>query len=90
MTKYFKSYFNFCGLVQFHFCKFLGLDPYKGHERLLNYNRIIHYQQVNNMNTSSIWSDLVPEKDGVKSSINDIAISPGNFCVNIDILGKSS
>ena len=29
------------------------------------------------MNAASLWSDVVPEKDSIKSSINDIAISPG-------------
>ena len=27
----------------------------------------------------ALWTDLIPEKDGVKISINDIAVSPGNF-----------
>jgi hypothetical protein len=31
------------------------------------------------MNSSILWSDQVPQRDGVKSSINDIAISPGRF-----------
>lgn len=30
------------------------------------------------MNSSLLWNDVVPDKDGVKSSINDVAISPGN------------
>jgi hypothetical protein len=29
------------------------------------------------MNSKVLWSDQIPEKDGVKSPINDIAISPG-------------
>lgn len=26
-----------------------------------------------------LWNDQIPDKDGVKSPINDICISPGNF-----------
>lgn len=29
------------------------------------------------MNSKIIWTDQVPEKDGVKNPINDISISPG-------------
>ncbi len=29
------------------------------------------------MNSKSIWNDQIPEKDGVKTPVNDIAISPG-------------
>ena len=29
------------------------------------------------MNSKTIWTDQVPEKDGVKNPINDISISPG-------------
>lgn len=28
------------------------------------------------MNTTTVWSDHVPEKDGVRSPINDVAFSP--------------
>lgn len=28
------------------------------------------------MNSKSIWNDQIPEKDGVKTPVNDIAISP--------------
>ena len=32
------------------------------------------------MNSKIIWNDQIPERDGVKTPINDIAISPGfNF-----------
>ena len=34
------------------------------------------------MNSNILWSDQVPQKDGIKSSINDIAISPGKFLNN--------
>ena len=30
----------------------------------------------NKMNSKSIWNDQIPEKDGVKTPVNDIAISP--------------
>ena len=33
------------------------------------------------MNSKSLWNDQIPEKDGVKTPINDIAISPGILCV---------
>lgn len=29
------------------------------------------------MNSKSIWNDQIPERDGVKTPVNDIAISPG-------------
>lgn len=29
------------------------------------------------MKTVSLWNDHVPERDGAKSTINDVAISPG-------------
>ena len=29
------------------------------------------------MNTSVVWNDQVPERDGVRNPINDTAISPG-------------
>lgn len=28
------------------------------------------------MNSKSIWNDQIPEKDGLKTPVNDIAISP--------------
>lgn len=31
------------------------------------------------MNTSVVWNDQVPERDGVRNPINDTAISPGRF-----------
>jgi hypothetical protein len=36
------------------------------------------------MNSKSIWTDQVPEKDGLKSSINALSFSPGddNFTQN--------
>lgn len=34
------------------------------------------------MNSKTIWQDKVPEREGAKSSINDIAISPdGKRCI---------
>jgi hypothetical protein len=33
-----------------------------------------------------LWSDQVPQKDGTKSSINDIAISPGIFCTSVQLV----
>jgi hypothetical protein len=33
------------------------------------------------MNSKLIWSDQIPERDGVKSSVNDIAISPGMYTI---------
>jgi hypothetical protein len=29
------------------------------------------------MNTKSVWNDQIPERDGIKTPVNDIAISPG-------------
>jgi hypothetical protein len=29
------------------------------------------------MNAKAVWTDQVPEKDGVRNPINDVAISPG-------------
>lgn len=31
------------------------------------------------MNTTTVWSDQVPDRDGVKNPINDVAFSPGLF-----------
>ena len=31
------------------------------------------------MKTNILWSDQVPERDGVKSPINDVAISRGDY-----------
>lgn len=28
------------------------------------------------MNSKSLWNDQIPEKDGIKTPVNDIAISP--------------
>lgn len=32
------------------------------------------------MNSKIIWTDQVPDKDGVKNPINDISMSPGTTC----------
>jgi len=37
------------------------------------------------MNTKSIWKDKVPEKDGVKNPINDIAVSPDGTRVVVGV-----
>jgi hypothetical protein len=31
------------------------------------------------MNSSTVWSDQVPDRDGLKNPINDVAFSPGEF-----------
>lgn len=31
------------------------------------------------MEVKNIWNDQIPEKDGVKLAVNDIAFSPGNI-----------
>jgi hypothetical protein len=33
------------------------------------------------MNTTALWSDQVPDKDGVRSPINGVAISPGRVAL---------
>jgi len=35
------------------------------------------------MNSKVLWNDQVPLRDGQKSSINDIAISPGKIDIII-------
>lgn len=37
------------------------------------------------MNAVPIWSDQVPERDGVKTPINDIAISPDSTKVVVAV-----
>ena len=37
------------------------------------------------MNTKSIWKDKVPEKDGLKNPINDIAVSPDGTRVVVGV-----
>ena len=34
------------------------------------------------MNSKVAWNDQIPERDGIKTPINDIAISPGNYNYN--------
>eukprot|EP01031_Cornospumella_fuschlensis_P035670 gene35670-43262_t len=33
------------------------------------------------MEVNYIWSDQIPEKDGEKLAVNDVAFSPGNICL---------
>ena len=35
------------------------------------------------MNASLDWKDHVPERDGIKSSVNEVAFSPGNDVINV-------
>jgi len=37
------------------------------------------------MNTKSVWKDKVPEKDGLKNPINDIAVSPDGTRVVVGV-----
>ena len=44
---------------------------------------VVHsVRSLKEMKTVSLWNDHVPERDGVKSTINDVAISPGRYSVS--------
>ena len=48
--------------------------------------QIFRSVQINSMEITQVWNDQIPEKDGVKLSVNDIAFSPGFISLHVSNL----